>query len=405
MNTARCSPSLRVAVPTSHIARPLRRPLPVPSLGLQRQPRTQQQQPGTRRSIHLQPAVAALVQGSQDAILGLHHLAHTPWFLTIPLVALGIHAVFRLPFHAHQQRLRARRARFGAVLRAWAARIQRDLEREKSVPDAGARLRETRARYLRAEKRIWRTAGLQGWKLYSSLLGVPFWILGIDSVRRLCGGPKGLLGAFLTGSADDAAASAEVGGGDAAASASSQGPVAVAAGGDVSAVDSAASAVTERISQLADPSIATGGCLWFPDLSVPDPYHILPFALSAMMVSSMLLKPGSGAWALGPGPDDKDKEKVTTRSSRITTGFRRGGLLVAGLIGPLTIDLPAAIHLYWLTSTAANLVTYKVLDRLVPLEKKTYERCKGHELPVIRPKRPEDAVPTKPPTKAKKGTR
>ncbi|KAI0008938.1 hypothetical protein F4779DRAFT_408886 [Xylariaceae sp. FL0662B] len=403
MNLLHCSHSLRLPRPCSR--------LPWPRTQLQSSAAAQwagrgsppsfrpQFQLGTRRSFHIQPSVEAFMQASQDAILGLHHLTHTPWFLTIPLVAIGIHVVFRLPPQLYQQWILKRRARYSLVMHAWATRIQQDLQRE-GVPTSHQK-REMQNRFSKVEKRLWRASGLQGWKLWSSLLGFPFWILGIDSIRRLCGGPSGLLGSLMTGSdAAEASSSAEASIDGAVGSGSSQASMVM--NGDVSAISSTSSTVAEPVTQFVDPSITMGGCLWFPDLSVPDPYHILPLALSALMVGSMLSKPGARKWALGSGPKD-DNEVIDTSARR--AGLRRGALLLAGLMGPITIGLPAALHLYWLTTSALGWFTYRMLNHLMPLKMKIRERCKYKEIQVIRPRRTDDVTPETGQQSERKGAR
>ncbi|OTB16397.1 hypothetical protein K445DRAFT_32637, partial [Daldinia sp. EC12] len=281
-------------------------------------------QPGVR-SFHVAPPVAStIIQTAEDALLALHSLTHTPWFLTIPIAAVGISLAFRLPFNAYTHRINQQRARFTPVLMGWTGRIARDLRREE-VPSSREQ-KELLARHKKVASRIYRTVGLQDWKLYSSFLGLPFWLIGIESVRRICGGPRGILGQIATSSLDITTTATE----------------------QVHTVDpNVVATAAEHTKNLLDPSIAFEGCLWFPDLSVPDPYHILPLALSSLLVWNLLPKSQAGQRRL-----------------------RRMLIVLSALIGPMTADLPAALHLYWLSTSIAHTVTSKLLSKFMPIDTK-----------------------------------
>ncbi|KAI1135770.1 hypothetical protein F5Y05DRAFT_160012 [Hypoxylon sp. FL0543] len=333
------------------------------------------------RSFYTPPAAVAVLQATQDAIISLHSITHMPWFLMIPCVAIGISAVFRLPFNAHTHSITQRRSKLGLVLRGWKSRIEQDVHRDGFPMEQHEK--EVTKRIAKAERRIYRILGLQWWKIYSSLLGFPFWLLGIDSIRRICGGPRGIIGSLILGRGD---------------ASSSQGAVeaATASTADanhLSAVDpSTASSVAEPARHLPDPSIAVEGCLWFPDLTVADPYNVLPFALSVVVVAKLLPKTRAGLQQLFGLKSDDGSTRVTP-ATEIRLRLRRSFILASSMIGPITVGLPAALHLYWLSSSATHWVTVKILSYFMPTEPKGVERCKGVELNVIRPKRTEKTSP------------
>ncbi|RYP69453.1 hypothetical protein DL771_006105 [Monosporascus sp. 5C6A] len=359
----------------------------------------------SKKCFHVGPAISAAIQGSQDLILSFHSITHLPWYLTIPLVALGVNLLFRLPFNVYTHRIQQRRAELGPILQAWTKRIGHDIHRER-VPQSRRRA-EAKARFDRVTRRIWGKFGLQEWKLYGNLLGLPFWLVGIDALRRLCGGPRGLLGQWVFGPSEVeasamATATTEAAKGAAAADAAipSSGTSSIPAG-SVPAADlsSSTDGVTEVISHVAaEPSLTTGGCLWFPDLTVADPWHVLPLALSGILVLNMwprsaagrrlLLNMGSTAAPAGQEPATSDNNNLT-RGARSRAGLQRGLTLVALMMGPLTMDLPAALHLYWISSSAVSWATANVLRQLYPVGGNAVEPCKGMELPVIRGTRDE----------------
>lgn len=343
--------------------------------------------------------MGAVLQGTQELIVSFHELTHVPWFLTIPLTALGISVLFRLPFSIYTQKIHQRRAALMPILQAWNARIQRDVDVERILPSR--RAAEARDRLGRVTKRIWKKFGLQDWRMFANVLGLPFWLVGIDAVRRLCGGPRGILGrlVFGAGEADASAAVAESGSDGLTdttmpVSGTSSIPAGTLPGPEPSNVGNVAEAISQT---AAEPSLTTGGALWFPDLTIADPWHVLPLALSAVLVVNLWPSTDAGRRALfNMGPKAHESNSAApgqlSMGARVALRIQRFMLPVSLLIGPLTMDLPAALHLYWITSASASWATTKILKRAYPLSRNAIEPCKNAELSVIRPKRGADVV-------------
>ncbi|KAI2465591.1 hypothetical protein F4781DRAFT_17911 [Annulohypoxylon bovei var. microspora] len=325
--------------------------------------------PGVRLfSVSIASATGVSVQETVNAIVSIHATTHIPWFLMIPCLAIGINAIARLPFNIYTTRISQRQTKSSLVMRGWSWRIAQDMKNE-GVPRE-LQGKERAKRFSKAQSRIYRAMGTQKWKLYSSGLGLPGWLIGIECIRQICGGPRGLLGRILMGPVEDEAAA----------------DIPSVAAGEVSTIDpSTASTVTEKVGNLIDPSIALEGCLWFPDLSVADPYHILPFALSAMLVTNIMPKGGiSELFNLTSKSNGVSAVRVPTNKWQLR--LRRGMVGLACLIGPCTADMPVALHFYWLTSAAMSYATNKVLGTK-SIKAKQVERCKGAEANVIRPQR------------------
>lgn len=353
-----------------------------------------------RRSFHWPSAISAAIDGSQNLIINLHTITHLPWFLTIPLTALTVSAVFRLPFTIYTQRVLQRRTELVPLLQAWNARLQHEAHKKQKIA-ASQSLSEVKKLQDKVTKRIYSKLGLQEWRLYSVFLSFPFWLVAIDGIRRLCGGPRGIIGYLVTraaGSVDGSEAATTTAG---TATEPSLSP-------DVAATDfpsspdfdpTVASSAVEETARTAiiDPSLTYEGCLWFTDLTTSDPYHILPLALSASLLLNLLPKtkekfldrvrvarglPPKSAHAQTLAGDEK-----VGRGERIRANFYLSMIGLATLVGPLTMDLPAALHLYWLASSASNGLLTKGVRHFMPVEAKPRKRCAGLELPVIRPQR------------------
>ncbi|XP_074555503.1 mitochondrial inner membrane protein OXA1L [Halichoeres trimaculatus] len=92
-----------------------------------------------------------------------------------------------------------------------------------------------------------------------------------------------------------------------------------------------------KMAYLPVPSMQTGGALWFPDLTLADPYYILPLAVTGTMFFILELGAESGI------------DNPNLRAMK--TVFR----VMPFIILPLTINFPTAVFTYWLTSNLFSL--------------------------------------------------
>ena len=137
---------------------------------------------------------------------------------------------------------------------------------------------------------------------------------------------------------------------------------------------------------VADPSMAVEGCLWFGDLTAADPLHVLPIALSVVLVANMVPKTVPELrvfFGLDPIPMGASKNRVRVRRVLLT---------FAMAIGPMTMDLPAALHLYWLSTALLTTAQAAILSRLMPIPKTVPPARKGEDI-LISPTREEAKMP------------
>ncbi|KAK1749986.1 hypothetical protein QBC47DRAFT_394988 [Echria macrotheca] len=279
---------------------------------------------GARRNMSASTVVDAVVTTTQHLFTGAHLMLGTPWFLTIPLVALTINLATRVPLAVYGRRILQRRASLSPLLQAWLTKPLRETPQQRAAsmqPSGDAAMHMSRLN---------KAFGVQRYKDWSGLLGLPIWLTGIEAVRRLCGTQSGLLGLLVSGR-------------------------------------EALPAEHDLIAAGADYSMATGGCLWFPDLMVADPLHILPFALSAILLANVLPWTKAGIYALIKQEDAKPKWG---------TRIRRGLIVAAAMVGPLTMNVPAALHLYWITTSASMLVVHHLIA--------TYMPVMNHNVPMLK---------------------
>lgn len=325
----------------------------------------QLQVPGQRRHFGVSDATSHLLSVSEWLFTNAHQLTASPWYISIPLVALITNVTIRTPLTLWSLGTARRRARLTPLLQAQTAMVGLGL-RKKNRPDAVEILSKITQKRT---KQLFKSFGETGQRsFWAGLLSVPVFLCNIEILRRMCGGSRGLLGRLFLGSSttDDKIATTPT-----------------TESGEL--MNSASSSVQEAIT--LEPTLADGGCLWFPNLLEADPYHVLPFAVSAMMVLNLVPASIPGIRNLLGLEASRGQVPVST-TSKAGTAFQRTMLLFSLSLGPLTVDLPAAIHLYWFSSSATTFLITKGLKKLIPVPKNSIKPCRGIDIPVLRPKAP-----------------
>jgi inner membrane protein COX18 len=155
------------------------------------------------------------------------------------------------------------------------------------------------------------------WKSYLSFVQLPVWLVAIEAVRKMCGKEVGLLGMIFGSSAEgkdmpEALAGATLGSGK-------------------------------------EISLATEGGLWFPDLLVPDPCLVLPFMLSGVIFANLF---------------NSTTKTPSVGQRRLMNSMK----MVALAIGPLTLQMPSAMLVYWISSSSFALGQALLLEKLMPVK-------------------------------------
>jgi inner membrane protein COX18 len=212
---------------------------------------------------------------------------------------------------------------------------------------------------IRGKRReLYRRWGCEGWKNWAAVAQLPVWLLVVETVRGMCGTHKGLLGLIFTTSEGEGAAAGTAASADAGAAAGSVPEVLET----VMSVDVAPPVTTSEDALAAvpwarfEPSMATEGMLWFPDLTAPDPLLALPFMLSATLFLNIYSRAGnSGVAYIDMSPSAK----------RWTRALGVGALA----IGPLMLQMPSGVLLYWVSSSMMGYVQGVLIEKYMPLTK------------------------------------
>lgn len=349
--------------------------------------------PGQRRHFGISDAAGSLLKGSELLITNAHELTGAPWFISIPLVALAVSATIRAPLTLYSHNIRRKRARLVHLIQAQYAQIGLGLRR-KAVPNLKDRVLKA---VKKRSKDTFKVFAIDGTKsIWGAFLSLPIFLSNLEVIRRMCGGPRGLIGTIMYGWGGRGTP-AETPTAEVAAEAASSGSTPFA-GEAVSVVDVPSSTdlggfvstTPDILSSISmEPTFATGGCLWFPNLLVPDPYHILPFVVSALLFTHMIPETAAqrrDLFGLKPLSGKGNTMAVGGGQSRMSRAFQRSLLVMALAIGPATMDMPAALHLYWAASVGSSLVVTKGIKKLMPMPKTTVKPCRGIEVPLLRPK-------------------
>ncbi|MCJ1380579.1 hypothetical protein MMC17_003687 [Xylographa soralifera] len=177
------------------------------------------------------------------------------------------------------------------------------------------------------QREIYRRLGIKRWMVFAPLINFPVWVVSMETIRRMCGTQEGWLSLIAK---------------------TFQQPE-----GDKAAV-ALFPVKADTISAYIEPSMAFEGGLWFPDLLVPDPMLILPFALSACFFASIVQQDRRALRRSGV------LSKWQKRRSRIAK-------FVVLAIGPLTLHLPSAMLIYWMGSSLTILGQTMLLESVLPI--------------------------------------
>ncbi|EDU47140.1 60KD-IMP domain containing protein [Pyrenophora tritici-repentis] len=282
-----------------------------------------------------------------DAILYLPHemmsLIHTtvPWYAALPISAFILRALLVTTAGTYARSLYARFMGLLPLRQALALQKRDEILQQRTF-------RTPREATLATKKELKQvTSALD--KRWSTTLDaqicwtvgqIPIFFAMAETTRQKCGAQDGLLGMAM-------------------ASIKGEGTTMVNESGELVA------RVTPSL--WFDPSLANEGMLWFPDLLIPDPTGMLPFIASGLMFSNFFFtnnSPPTGA--------------------KWPTIIRRTLLFASLCIGPLCQNLPAALMLYWCSSTTSVILWNVWLDRMYPVPR-GYEACKR---PLLMPPAP-----------------
>ncbi|KAF2002653.1 hypothetical protein P154DRAFT_430562 [Amniculicola lignicola CBS 123094] len=267
------------------------------------------------------------------------HMA-MPWYAAIPTGAFLLRAFLVSTMGSWSRQSATRYIALTPLRSAMSVQIQaeivsrRNYKSLKEVDKAVRTMTKQRSKELHQRWSCSLTRQI-GW----SIAQLPIFLSMAEVLRRMCGTQTGLLGMVMEAAGFEKYVSRQ--------------EQALLDDQNTIAPDATNPLIHEN-NIFFDPTLAQEGMFWFPDLMVPDPSGALPFVVSALMVTNVFhstSRRSTGANAL-------------PKSTKLTRNIM---LFVALLIGPLTQHMPAAVLLYWASSTSSVLVWNTWLDRRYPV--------------------------------------
>jgi inner membrane protein COX18 len=311
--------------------------------------------------------------------------ANVPWYAAIPLTAFVTRGLLVTTAGAWARAIMARYLGLHPLRQALA------FQKRNEILQRG-NFRTTKEAMLTVKKEVneevakldqrWNVSlrGQLGW----TLAQIPIFFAMAEAIRQKCGARDGLLGlgfsAFKSKNAETAVGDMADG---AQTDVADMGDYAQTTVSDIGVephtlvADMGLDAQTSlgnivgTTSTWFEPSLANEGMLWFENLLLPDPTGALPFVVSALMFTNIYMTKNS-------------MDDVKSWSLLI----RRSLLGVSLLVGPLCQAMPAALMLYWTSSTSSVILWNAWLDWKYPAPR-NLTACKR---PLQKPPKP---MPTK----------
>jgi inner membrane protein COX18 len=301
----------------------------------------------SQRSFHSTPQqrfIEPVISATNHVLESIHTTTLLPWIGVLPLTAFLVRATFTAPLAIYARRVQQRQLALQYVLLAWRGQIRHTTLRDWGA--TGPKNCENRiSKVVRTKQaELYKRWRCERWKVFLPLAQLPVWLVVVETIRRMCGTHKGLLGLIFSTQEEVPSSSTP----DPGMSTGGLSAGAPPMGDFIGAID----AGTHKGLVAVEPSFSQEGALWFPDLLVPDPHLILPFVLSGSLLMNVYL-----------GTRD-------VRSGRLSVYQRRwmNTLKIFALaIGPMTLQVPSAILVYWISSSFFALGQNVLLDRLLPL--------------------------------------
>ncbi|EIT73202.1 hypothetical protein AO1008_08687 [Aspergillus oryzae 100-8] len=264
------------------------------------------------------PFVNELLDASSAFIQGVHSISGLSWAVSIPLTALIVRSTVAMPLQIYTK-IQARKERdLVPLLSSWKKHYKDDILRNQyKVDDVNDIQNLSAATPILAQRMKSKHADLKKrwnipryWKPLN-FLQIPIWISVMEALRAMSGNDKGLIPYLL------------------------------------SLIEPTNSSGAPRLHLEVEPSLATEGALWFPDLLAGDTTGILPAALTM----SILLNISAG-WKAKKFSEMADLPKIELYRALTVRGIRAFIQVLALNVGLSSYyyEMPAALLLYWTTN-------------------------------------------------------
>lgn len=314
------------------------------------------QLPPSCRQFHatVQPRFASTVLETTHTLIEGLHATGLSWGYVLPLTALTLRVAVVLPISIYTRRSHQKQLDLQPLLSAWAYQIRKDVMRKKRHLGPEAVDLDVKKMIRIKRRELYSRWGCGWWKNYLTFIQLPVWLAVMETIRGMCGMGKGLFGLILGGRGVGDKVVEEV---SDAISRTAQDTLGMASTEGLASGVGLVKNIIPAPTIPLEPGFSTEGILWLTDLTAPDPLLLFPFMLSGAMFLNLM-------------PSRRVAQSKTSR--RLTNALR----VVALAVGPLTLQMPSAMLLYWFSSSMFAFGQGILLDRFMPL-KQPVKPCKN----------------------------
>ncbi|KAL4881446.1 60Kd inner membrane protein-domain-containing protein [Aspergillus karnatakaensis] len=267
------------------------------------------------------PFAAEVIEVTTSFVQGVHSISGLPWALSLPLTAFIVRMGVALPLQIWTKVQARKDSDLAPLLMALRHHYQRthqfsSFNNEQTAAGAKRMVNQKLVEHYRALRRRWGV--FRFWKPVP-FLQMPIWIAVMESIRSMSGKDQGFVPWLLS-------------------------------------KINPASAAEYNSHLTVEPSLATEGALWFPDLLAGDPTGALPVLLTA----SILLNINRG-WKAPTTKSISELPRLEMAKQLSLRGVRLFIQLLALNVGysSYIFEMPTALMIYWITST--NIATLQTL--------------------------------------------
>lgn len=271
--------------------------------------------PLSTREFHITPPRRfldeCLIQ-THTIINGLHDVTGLPWAGSIPLTGLVLAALIRLPISFYVRSIIRRQNELVPELAKYGDTLQKKIIQENVDKNARYKNWLVQKKFATHCDQVWKEKGLQHWRTWLTSIRFPIWFVVMDCLRRMTGTQEGflaLIGRSLTGK------------------------------------HSLDQTSDDSVVHL-EPSLATEGAMWFPNLSISDPSLILPFVVSASIFACSYSGFGVIRWM----PTVKHSAHGFLDVARFSLWMDRMRNIMTLAVAFMTLQFPSALLLFWISN-------------------------------------------------------
>lgn len=277
--------------------------------------------------------VLGLIQLSTESIQQLHTMSGLPWYIFIPLTTFTLRSCITLPLAVWNRKRLQKQNRLRPLINStrpvvrFRLALQQQLQQQRTASptilpkenlDYDKVMILSTKEVRRRQKKLFQKEGIQIWKNFVlPLTQVPLWVTMSMTFRNLTGWRTEL-------------------------------------------IPGSSKVIDQTLSLEGIPSL-------IPDLTVPDPYHVMPLLLGLLALSNVEWNNKTIQLMDLTNKGKKLSFRPTIFDSMINISRYSTIFLIA-----MSIQAPAALSLYWVSSNLFSLLQNILMDKLLPLNYTPY---------------------------------